>query len=332
MPGFITHLTFGEQSLSFIDSKETISLLETHKTAFALGLQGPDLFFYHIPSYICYKHNIGNIIHRNRVMHFFNSLFDVRNSFDDNKARRICDAYILGFIGHYSLDVTCHPYIYFKSEHLKNLVRGNLYDFGKHVSLETDIDHLVLEHYRQLKPSQFDYAAAVCPPEDEQLVIARILYLAIDRTFPEHKIRFSSAKGAIKSFIRLNRWMHDPSGKKKRRIRKIEQLFFKYAAISSMIPSDTIIKYSDPCNTFHNTWHNPWNPSIPMTDSIYDLINKTMPTFIERIELYMKSSDSSAFLDSNMDSISETNQYLHYRNKLLQHLSDLSYLSGLPLE
>ena len=332
MPGFITHLTFGEQSLSFIEATETRNLLESHSTCFGLGLQGPDIFFYHIPSYLCYKKNIGNVIHRNSVMNFFDCLFDGRNSFEDNKDRRICDAYILGFIGHYSLDVTCHPYIYFKSEHFKNLVRGGVYDFGRHVSLETDIDHLVLEHYKKLLPSQFDYAAAVRPSDYEQRVIARLLYFAINRTFPEYNVRLGTIKGAIKSFIRLNKWMHDPTGKKKRRIRKIEQLFFKCAVISSMIPSDTKIKYSDPCNNYHNEWHNPWNPSIPMTDSVFDLINKTMPTFIERVELYMKAFDTTTFLDSNIDCVTETNDYLHFRNLLLKNISDLSYLSGLPLK
>ena len=99
-----------------------------------------------------------------------------------------------------------------------------------------------------------------------------------------------------------------------------------------MIPSDTKIKYTDPCNTFHNEWHNPWNPSIPMTDSVFDLINKTMPTFIERVELYMKAFDTTTFLDSNIDCVTETNDYLHFRNLLLKNISDLSYLSGLPLK
>ena len=98
-----------------------------------------------------------------------------------------------------------------------------------------------------------------------------------------------------------------------------------------MIPSDTIIKYNDPCNMEHSKWCNPWNPSDTSTDSVFDLINKSMPEYIERIDLYMKSCGDTAFLDNDLDVESETNQYLHYRNLLLVNLSDLSYLSGLPL-
>ena len=321
MPGFITHLSFGEQSISFIESKDTKDLLAKHPTAFGLGLQGPDIFFYHIPAYICYKKNIGHVMHSNNVMLFFESLFNARNTFEDTHSRRICDSYILGFMGHYSLDVTCHPYIYYKSDHFNNLKRGGAYDFGRHVSLETDIDHEVLMHYKNLLPSQFDYAAAICPSDNEKRVIATLLHQAINATFPEYHIRFGTIKHAINSIIKLNHAMHDPKGKKKKRIRKIEQVFFKCAVISSMIPSDTIIKYQDPCNTNHAFWHNPWDPESTREENVFDLINNTMPKYIERVVLYMNSVEDT----------DNTEQILHYRNQLLASLSDLSYLSGLPL-
>ncbi len=332
MPGFITHLSFGEQSISFITVEDTKSLIERHSTAFALGLQGPDIFFYHIPAYIFYKKNIGNVMHSNRVMLFFDNLFDARNSFEDGHSRRICDAYIMGFIGHYSLDVACHPYIYFKSDHFNNLKRSKKYDFGRHVSLETDIDHIVLEHYRNLLPSKFDYAAAISPSENSKTVIATLLHIAINKTFPEYKMRFKTIRNAINSIIKLNRLMNDPSGKKKHNVRKIEQVLFKCAVISSMIPSDTIIKYSDPCNLNHSNWYNPWDKSQTRTESVFDLFTETMPIFIERINLYMNSCGDTSFIDSDIDSADETNQLLHYRNQLLSDLSDLSYLNGLPLK
>ncbi len=331
MPGFITHLSFGEQSLSFIDSKNTKYVIDAHLASFNLGLQGPDIFFYHIPAYLFYKKNIGNIMHQRDVMLFFDSLLDSRNSFGDNHDRHICDAYIMGFIGHYTLDVSCHPYIYYKSDHFNNLKRSGLYDFGKHVSLETDIDHIVLEHYKKLKPSEFDYAKAVKPSQHAQAVITELLFNALNKTYTNNFTRKGTIKHAITSFVKLNHLMKDPTGKKKYRVRKIEQLLFKHCVISAMIPSDTKIKFSDPCNTFHNTWHNPWNPSIPRSESIFDLINKSMPSFINRINLYMLAVSDNSFSDTNLDTVTETNTYLHYRNLLLEDLSDLSYLSGLPL-
>ncbi|MCR5416996.1 MAG: zinc dependent phospholipase C family protein [Pseudobutyrivibrio sp.] len=331
MPGFITHLEFGRQSLSFIDDKETKKLLEEYSRCFYLGLEGPDIFFYHLPAYFKKGRNIGNIMHDTNVMLFFENLFDARNTFESTTDRKVCDAYIIGFMGHYTLDVSCHPYIYYKSDHFNNLKRSSKYDFGKHVSLETDIDHIVLDHYEHLKPTEFNYGGTISPTKEQKIVIAQLLCEAINNTFEDANISFKMIFKAINSIINLNYKMRDPDGKKKRLVRGIEQVLFKHCWISAMIPSDTIIKYNDPCNIYHNTWHNPWYPSIPRTDSIFDLINKSMPNFIDRITIYIKSCDSTAFIEDDLNSIDETNRYLHYRNNLLSNLSDLSYLSGLPL-
>lgn len=332
MPGFITHLSFGEQSLSFIESLEIKSLIETHMTTYSLGLQGPDIFFYHLPCYLFHKHNIGNIMHRYSVMLFFDNLINARNSFEDSHERRICDAYILGYIGHYCLDVTCHPYIYFKSDHFNNLKRSSVYDFGKHVSLETDIDHIVLDYYKKIKPSEFDYSAAVSPSTNERLVISKLLFSAINSTFPKDSIKQKTIRNAIEAFIKLNGKMNDPSGKKKHKLRRIEQTLFHCSFISAMIPSDTLIKYNDPCNVMHNEWHNPWYPSIPRSDSIFDLINKAMPVFMERINLYMKATGYDVINDIELDSVTETYQYIHFRNRFLSSISDISYITGLPIK
>ena len=67
-------------------------------------------------------------------------------------------------------------------------------------------------------------------------------------------------------------------------------------------------------------------------ESVFDIINQAMPLYIERMDLYMKSCGNTSFIDSEWNIEEETNQFLHYRNLLLVSLSDLSYLSGLPIE
>ena len=124
----------------------------------------------------------------------------------------------------------------------------------------------------------------------------------------------------------------DPTGKKKHKLLKLEKKLFKCCYLSGMIPSDTKLKYNDPCNNLHNQWHNPWYPLIPRTDSIFDIINKTMPIYIKRINMYINAVGNAAIETTDMDSVEETNYYLHNRNILLVELSDNSYLTGLPIK
>lgn len=55
MPGFMTHYLFGVKNLQQIrQNGECRTLLESidrNKTVFQLGLQGPDIFFYHLASH-----------------------------------------------------------------------------------------------------------------------------------------------------------------------------------------------------------------------------------------------------------------------------------------
>ena len=325
MPGFITHLMFGELALGEIDNQKTKALLKQNKTAFGLGLEGPDIFFYHIPSHIFHKRNIGNIIHDTSVSVFFDNLLNARNRITDISAQQVADAYICGFLGHYTLDVACHPYIFCRTNHFAAIERrGKSFDFGNHISLETDIDHVLLAHFKHLKPTEYDYAASVKPSAFDLDVIASLLEYAINKTFKDEHIQKSSIKGAISSFVTLNKMMHDPTGIKKKGVRALEQIFFGHAVISSMVPSDRLIKFKDPLNLKHREWANEWDSSIKSTESILELMNSHTEKFIDRITLYKKVFSPSYE--------AEKGDAIYYKAILLDELGNNSYSSGLPLE
>ena len=256
-------------------------------------------------------------------MLFFDNLLNARNDLDNVIEKRIADAYICGFIGHYTLDTTCHPYVYYRSNHFKALQQGKTYDFGNHVTLETDIDHVVLAHFAHVKPTEFDYAKAIGVTPQEQDVICFLLEEAINNTFLDANITYSEISKAISSFIALNRIMNDPTGNKKRIVRTLEECIMHHPFISSMVPSDKHIKFKDPCNIAHNTWCNPWAPEIKSSASVFDIMNDAIPVFIDRLSIYYNS------VNENLDE--DINDIVHYRNKLLENLSDISYTRGLPL-
>ena len=310
MPGFITHLSFGKESIERSNNIMLENLNSKYPSCVGLGLQGPDIFFYYIPAYFFHNKNIGNRMHNEYVNLFFENLIKSKELFSNNDDLEICDAYIIGFIGHYTLDTFCHPYIYFRTDHL-NVVhsKGGMYDFGNHLSLETDIDHVVLWNYKGLLPTSFDYRSAVLPSKRELSVISKLLCEAINTTFSDESFAPKFVSKAIVTFANLNRAMRDPNSKKKSSIRAIEQLFFKCSTISAMIPSDTLIKFDDPCNNNHKKWSNPWNSSLESTESIFDLFQDAEPVYLNRLSLY---------LNNNVDD-------------LLSDLDDLSYCSGLPL-
>ena len=78
-------------------------MIRRDHSAYALGLQGPDLFFYYLPSYLMHRKNIGDLAHRKDTGQFFANLLQSRKLFAGKKhSLSIADAYICGFMGHYT--------------------------------------------------------------------------------------------------------------------------------------------------------------------------------------------------------------------------------------
>ena len=113
MPGFTTHYLFGVDACRRLTSTSMHNMIRRDHSAYALGLQGPDLFFYYLPSYLMHRKNIGDLAHRKDTGQFFANLLQSRKLFAGKKhSLSIADAYICVFMGHYTLDCTIHPYVY----------------------------------------------------------------------------------------------------------------------------------------------------------------------------------------------------------------------------
>lgn len=322
MPGFKTHYLFGRNTIASIRPNEDEMYLVTHPQAFHLGLQGPDVFFYRALNWIGRK-NIGNIIHHENTTAFFMAMIDTRNHMIHKKDRAICDAYISGFIGHYTLDTYVHPYIFWRTKNEDHRAKhDDLYDFGLHVFLETDIDNAILRHYLHMKPTAFAMGDTIALSLREHAVLSVLLYSSIKKAFPNEKVFLFDIRHSLDAMKIEANLMKDPTGFKKKMVRAIERIFFGHAIISGMIPSDTVVKYHDPCNMKHMPWKNPWNKNVPHNESVYELMDKACDDFTRRIHMYSAAISSRKVADASRDKA--------FIN-LMTDLGDCSYDSGLPL-
>ena len=318
MPGFASHYLFGQESLSHLKEDQEFHTLSLHPHAFNLGLQGPDVFYYYLPAWLLYDKNIASHIHGEASLQFFIAMLDARNKLSKHSDRIIADAYICGFLGHYTLDTYCHPYIFARTHHLQNKDRnGGLYDFGRHVFLETGIDQEMISHFLHCKPTDFRPGDTIALSPKERRVIAKVLAFAIAKVYPDAAMPKWQIRGACRAMKIESHLI------KKRIVRRLEAIFVKVPVISPMLPSDTVYAYKDPCNYRHKLWHNPWNPEIDHTESMYDLFTIAAPTFADRIHAYFGAVNEHT--NVSMEDI------YHARNNFMEKHGDLSYNTGLPL-
>lgn len=292
MPGFATHYLFGVDAYRQLAPGRLKKNLKTNRSAFALGLQGPDLFFYYLPSYLLHRENLGALAHDSSTAAFLTYLIESRRQFAGHeKQQNIADAYILGFLGHYTLDCTVHPYVYAFTGYTPETPQGNLEYFGQHAYFETEIDNILLCRKKHICPSQFHQGRTIRLTPLQKKVIVRMLVHAYRSAYPG-TLATEVLLGGAPLWMRLGtRLFRDPSGQKKVLVRLMERIVLGRAFLSPMVPSDHYRFIADPLNQRRRTWVHPW--SKKQSDASFrDLYQKALAHYSSRIRSYSELARS----------------------------------------
>lgn len=286
MPGFVTHHLFGVDAYKRMNHTVLRDAIKDNPCTFSLGLEGPDLFFYYATSYLIHEKNIGNLAHEVNTNTFFKNLIEGRNLFSENDAElSIADAYICGFLGHYTLDTMTHPFVYAFTGYDPDKKKQPGY-FGKHTYYETDMDNELLWLRKKIKPSEFRQDKVIHLSQTERRVVAKLLCYTYNNTYPDLNVKPHMIKSAI-SFMRAGtKILNDPTGQKKVAIRFAEDKLFGHAVISSMFASDKYQFTSDPFNYAHKTWTHPWTKKASSA-SFIELYDEAGKLFDRRLNMYL---------------------------------------------
>lgn len=318
MPGFYTHYLFGTTTYPHMEQNYLKRIISEEKRAYCLGLQGPDFLFYFLPSYLFHKQNLGSILHEQRTGSFLFHLVKICDSFKNPAQRQIAEAYTAGFLGHYYLDCTCHPYVYnMTGFHMKKSQRY----YSRHIEFETELDRVLLDHYLHCRPSQLPQYHLIRLSAQQWDVVSTLLSQAIYLTFPDKINSYSILKAATLS-MRLGTFLlSDKHGLKRPAVRKLEQLFWGYHPISPLIPTDTPKITRDVCNMERQTWHNPWKPDQTSRATFFELFDQAREDYLAAL------TKADSLFAARTD---------RYDPRLLRELKNTlgnrNYHSGLPCE
>ena len=186
MPAFYTHERFGEKVIQYLPP-DFADFLKKHFSVFRIGLQGPDILFYHKPlSSNPVKARGVELHHKSGDAFFveqFNKAVDASNEYKPFKI-----AYLCGLLCHYSLDVAFHPYIY------------KVEDTGvSHAKIESELDKYFL--VKDGKPIR-GYNTA------QHIENTNVHSFVVAETFA---ISEEEAKRALKTIRKLNGWFSSKS-------------------------------------------------------------------------------------------------------------------------
>ena len=129
MPTTYAHDLFGKMVYHRLDP-EIQEKIKKYQTTYQIGLHGPDILFYVRPFHKNRFNQMAHRLHREEAAGFFER---GRELYQKTENEEIL-VYLLGFICHFMLDSTCHPYI---SEYMKKTG-------ARHDEIETEFDRALM--------------------------------------------------------------------------------------------------------------------------------------------------------------------------------------------
>ncbi len=157
MPSDYTHLHFGRKILDVLPDSFQKPVKE-YKQLFEIGLQGPDILFFHNPFGTSAVSAAGHEMHKVSAKDFFERVREALDTFTEKDSSL---AYLAGFLGHFVLDNTCHGYI-------ENKIRVS---GSTHSEIEKEFDRYLMEKDKQ-NGAELNSSASIVASSENAAVIA----------------------------------------------------------------------------------------------------------------------------------------------------------------
>ena len=157
MPSTYAHRRFGANVLDHLPAPLR-EKLEAHRELYDIGLHGPDLLFYYHAEKSTPVAALGNAMHDEPGRMFFDR---ARRVVHEEADREAALAYALGFVCHFALDSTCHPFV-------EQFTRES---GVTHCEIETEFDNMLLRR-DGYDPLKFFTASHIHPSEKNAGIIA----------------------------------------------------------------------------------------------------------------------------------------------------------------
>lgn len=269
MPAAMVHALHGERVWKWLESESGIVKGPLVKDAFEWGKQGPDFLFCH--RFFPWQkgeslEEFGGRLHGEPPENTLNVLKRIWQE----RAEPAAQSYILGFLCHYSLDCTCHPYIEFLSRKLLEEEPGQTEDVF-HNEIESALDGIILRWETGKLPGEFRLESCFPKNEEAETAIVGIYETLFEELFhvSQKELLLAQAEKDARLTFRI---LNDRSGLKKQVTERLER--GKARTISCHIRGITENGEVDYANTEKNEWTD--RQGISHTEDFFQLFESAV--------------------------------------------------------
>ena len=280
MPGFITHSLFARDVFENLNYDGLQNDISDRMPLFYLGAQGPDIFFYYkaVP-WVKYDgvEKLGFIMHDSKTGDFFvESLTYIRNlKKKDHEKYLDLLVYITGYLCHFALDLTAHPYIHYtagiNTKKNRSTFRYHIY----HKQLESIIDANMLKIKDGKRAHRFKDFEMIKGVSKYRNVLEEFYVFVVEKIYG---VRLSNeqVKKLIGDISHILKVLYDPWNLKVWFFRLFEDFHHRHGEITSSMHVRNINPEIDYLNQKHKTWLHPCRRDMRANKSFLDLYDDAL--------------------------------------------------------
>lgn len=273
MPAAITHCF---QALKALDEfqKKGGGSFSIDRDAFLWGAQGPDFLFFHnrLPKRKGKSlGEYGSRLHQGSPLPLLSAL---RGYVDRHSGDVSVRSYAYGFLCHYSLDRTAHPYVYYTVSALRK-ERPDKSESFLHCSIESVLDVIILRYERRILPTDFDLKRTV--PWNPRVIdaIAKLYADVLNRLYGAG-IREEQVFQAAKDCRRIQGLLNDRTTLKKTILQAWEKRRKSRGGYSCFIRGLCEEGGYDYANILASDWRWPPGSKEIRSESFFDLYDRSI--------------------------------------------------------
>lgn len=284
MPNIITHTLFAQEIFDKVD-EATHDLFEPRLQLLEIGSNGPDFLFFHgmNPKDFYKKSDLrvaGSMFHAAHVNDFYQkALISIRNEQDEDIKKDMM-TYVCGHLCHWALDVTSHPYVFYRTGPCKG--KSAWY----HHRFESLLDAIMLKVKRECTIEDFKFYEVCDVTKEQARAIARIYVVAI-RQILGFDIKPHQILESLNDWHFIETLFYDASGDKLKALQTLETFTKAYNSLSGYIVPNHPDDPYDVMNLLHTRWHHPSDSSFVSTESFFDLYDRAQLLAMEAIRLFL---------------------------------------------
>ncbi|MBC8571123.1 zinc dependent phospholipase C family protein [Zongyangia hominis] len=271
MPAYITHNLLGTEALARLEAPEIIGVVERNRAAYDWGTQGPDLLFFHR----VYLNPFGEVIktgvrmHRAPVPPLLNAFLRYLRERRGEGRFETDFAYFLGFLTHYVLDRTAHPYVYAMVEERAKLCLP-FEKKGLHHQIESAIDAILCRERLGIQAKNYPLFYRM-KDETVHRRVARMLHVVIRESMGEN-LAVEDLRAAFSDTLKCEEFLLDTKGTHRSLSACIDRLLVHGNLLEAMLKPEP--PPFDAVNRGERPWRSPAHPERESRQSFFALFEE----------------------------------------------------------